>query len=426
MDIRYIKAPREASTAGSVVVAETVGDIIREVRARGDDALRHLNLSIDGVELEDFEVTEAEIRAAGESLSQDLVEDMRFVIDRVEAFARAQRQTLAPLEIEVAEGVHLGHRLIPIEKVGVYIPGGRFPLLSSPQMGIIPARVAGCEEIYVCTPPRTHPAVIYAAHLSGATRIFRVGGAQAIAALALGTATIPKVDKIAGPGNQYVNEAKRQLIGQVGIDQLAGPSEIFVVADESADARIVAADLLAQAEHDPETRVGLITTSEELADATLSEVRRQLKTLKTAEIASASWEKRGEIALAASEADMIAYSDLVAAEHVQVHTKDAHDTARRLSNYGSLFIGANASVVFSDKACGTNHILPTGGSGRHTGGVWVGTFLKVCTHQWIEEAGVDSLARLCARQSAREGLEGHRRAAEVRLHMRGDSQFFPF
>jgi histidinol dehydrogenase/sulfopropanediol 3-dehydrogenase len=283
-------------------------------------------------------------------------------------------------------------------------------------MAIIPARVAGVNEIHVCTPPNVHPAVLYAAHLAGATHIYRVGGAQAIAAFTFGTETIPQVDKICGPGNMYVNEAKRQAIGHVGIDQLAGPSEIFTIADDSADPKILAADLLAQAEHDPETRVGLITISRQIAEATLKEVERQLDILSTAPVARAAWNKRGEIVLCQSEDDMILYSDHIAAEHLQLHTANAGELAGRLRNYGSLFIGQNASVVYSDKVSGTNHILPTGGAAHYTGGVWVGTFLKVCTHQRIEPSGVEVLAKYAARQSDREGLEGHRKAAEIRVN----------
>ncbi|MDT7817701.1 MAG: sulfopropanediol 3-dehydrogenase [Acidobacteriaceae bacterium] len=416
LSLNYIKKPEPVRPADQTDLERSVRAIIECVRDGGDGALRAYSREFDAIELENLEFTQEEIERAGFALDSSLISDMRFVIERVEAFARAQLASISPLEVEILPGIHLGHRLIPIERVGIYVPGGRFPLLSSPQMGIIPARVAGCAEIYVCTPPKAHPAVIYAAHLSGATKIFRIGGAQAIAALAHGTETVPQVDKIAGPGNKYVNEAKRQIIGQVGIDQLAGPSEIFTLADDSADPKMIAADLLAQAEHDPDTRVGLITTSEEIGRATLLEINRQLRTLKTANIAGASWNRRGEIVVCNDEAEMIAYSDYIAAEHLQVHTKDADATAHKLRHYGSLFIGQNASVVFSDKACGTNHILPTGRAGRYTGGVWVGTFLKVCTHQRIEQTGVNILAPLCARQSAREGLDGHQRAAELRVN----------
>jgi sulfopropanediol 3-dehydrogenase len=414
--LHYIKAPQPISAADDARVRELVANIRRDVAARGDAALRDYTRQFDGVDVAALRVSDAEIEAARLACDPDLLEGMRFAAERIGAFAQAQLATLSPLDIEVLPGIHLGHRLIPLQRVGAYVPGGRYPLLSSPLMAIIPAKVAGVDEIHVCTPPRAHPGVLYAAHLAGATHIYRVGGAQAIAALTFGTETIPQVDKICGPGNVFVNEAKRQAIGHVGIDQLAGPSEIFTLADDGADPKILAADLLAQAEHDPETRVGLITTSRRIAEATRDEVERQLTLLATEPVARAAWNKRGEIVLCADEADMIRYSDHVAAEHLQVHTLHAEELAARLRNYGSLFIGQDSSVVYSDKASGTNHILPTGGAARYTGGVWVGTFLKVCTHQRIERGGVEILAEYAARQSEREGLDGHRKAAEIRVN----------
>ena len=264
-------------------------------------------------------------------------------------------------------------------------------------------------------PPTAHPAMIAGCHLSGADRIFRIGGAQAIAAMAYGTESVAAVDKIMGPGNAFVNEAKRQVFGPVGIDQLAGPSEIFVVADETGDPEMIATDLLAQAEHDIRTRVGLITTSKKLAEATAKEVARQLETLSTAAVAGVAWADYGLIVHCADEATMIAYSDFIAAEHLQVHTADPHAMAAKLRNYGSLFIGPMASVVYSDKCCGTNHTLPTMAAGRYTGGLWVGSYVKICTHQWLDERGVAAVAPPAARQAATEGMEGHRRAAVFRL-----------
>lgn len=412
----YIKAPEPKREQESRELREMIAALMNDVQERGDAALRDYSEKFDGMRLEQFEVTAEEIEAARQACDEQLLADMRFGIERIRAFAEAQLKTLQPLEVETLPGLHLGHRLIPIQRVGAYVPGGRYPLLSTAQMSIIPAKVAGVEEIIVCTPPKVHPAVLYAAHLSGATRIFRVGGAQAIAAFTHGTESIPKVDKICGPGNMYVNEAKRQAIGSVGIDQLAGPSEIFTLADDSADPKILAADMLGQAEHDVETRVGLITTSREVAEKTLAEVERQLTLLATREVAEQSWRKRGEIVLCDSLEEAIAYSDEVAAEHLQVHTRDPHGVGKRLRNYGSLFIGVEASVVYSDKISGTNHTLPTGGAGKYTGGVWVGTFIKVCTHQWLDKRGVEAVAPVAVRQSTREGLEGHRKAAEIRYH----------
>lgn len=414
--IEYIKAPQPIPAADDARVRDIVAAIRQDVAERGDAALRDYSKQFDGVDVDELRVSDADIEAARVACDAELLDGMRFAIERITAFAQAQLATMQPLDIEVLPGVHLGHRLIPLQRVGAYVPGGRYPLLSSPLMAIIPAKVAGVDEIHVCTPPKVHPAVLYAAHRAGATHIYRVGGAQAIAAFTFGTETIPQVDKICGPGNMYVNEAKRQAIGRVGIDQLAGPSEIFVLADDTADPKIIAADLLGQAEHDPETRVGLIITSRRVGEATLHEVERQLTLLATAQVAGAAWAKRGEIVLCRDEADMIAYSDYVAAEHLQVHTAAAEALGARLRNYGSLFMGQDASVVYSDKVVGTNHILPTGGAAHYTGGVWVGTFLKVCTHQRIERNGVEEIAEYAVRQSAREGLEGHRKAAEIRIN----------
>ena len=295
------------------------------------------------------------------------------------------------------------------------MPGGRYPLLSAPIMTIVPAKVAGVDEVIACLPPNAHRAMIAGCHLAGADRIFRIGGAQAIAAMAFGTKTVPAVDKIVGPGNAFVNEAKRQVFGPIGIDQLAGPSEIYTLADHTGDAEMIATDLLAQAEHDVRTRVGLITTDAILAHAVKAEVERQITVLATAETASQAWQEYGEIAICQDEASMIAYSDYIAAEHLQIHTAHPKDLARKLRNYGSLFIGELASVVYSDKCCGTNHTLPTMAASRYTGGLWVGSYVKIATHQWIEPEGVFSVAPPAVRQSRSEGLDGHRRAAQLRL-----------
>ncbi|GAU86355.1 histidinol dehydrogenase [Bosea sp. BIWAKO-01] len=413
--ITRIKAPQRSAWSDNTPVETTVKAVLEAVRRDGDAALRHYSREFDKLEIDAFEVTPAERAAALDGLETQTRADTEFAIERVRAFAEAQRQTLLPLEIEPLPGLHLGHRIIPIARVGAYVPGGRYPLLSAPIMTIVPAKVAGCDEVIACLPPGAHPAMIAGCHLSGADRIFRVGGAQAIAAMAFGTGTIPAVDKIVGPGNAYVNEAKRQVFGLVGIDQLAGPSEIFVVADETGDAVTIAVDLLAQAEHDVRTRVGLITTDRALADKVLVEIERQLGNLSTAPVAAAAWRDYGEIVVCADEAAMLAYSDHIAAEHLEVHTRDPHATAAKLRNFGSIFIGVAASVVYSDKCCGTNHTLPTMAAGRYTGGLWVGSYLKTCTHQWLDERGVAAVAPPAMRQSASEGLEGHRRAAALRL-----------
>ena len=413
--ITFVKAAREDATADTAAIEATVKTILSDVREKGDAAVRSYAMTFDKNCPEILEVSKAERVQALDLLDHQTREDTEFAIGNVRSFAEAQLKTILPLEVELRPGLHLGHRVIPIETIGAYVPGGRYPLLSAPIMTLVPAKVAGCSEVIACLPPTAHPAMIAGCHLSGADRIFRVGGAQAIAAMAYGTESIPAVDKVVGPGNAFVNEAKRQVFGPVGIDQLAGPSEIFVVADETGDPEMIATDLLAQAEHDIRTRVGLITTSRPLAEATAREVERQLTTLSTAAVAGQAWADYGTIVLCADEEAMLAYSDFIAAEHLQVHTSDPHATARKLKNYGSLFIGTMASVVYSDKCCGTNHTLPTMAAGRYTGGLWVGSYVKVCTHQWLDERGVAAVAPPATRQSATEGMEGHRRAAAFRL-----------
>lgn len=413
--VQYVKAPERDSIGDNASVETLVAQIIADVRERGDVAVRDYSVKFDKAELAAFEVTPEEREAALAELDRQTRADTEFAIGNVRKFAEAQLATILPLEIELRPGLHLGHRVIPIERVGCYVPGGRYPLLSAPIMTIVPAKVAGCDEVIACLPPNAHRAMIAGCHLSGADRIFRIGGAQAIAAMAYGTDSVPAVHKIVGPGNAFVNEAKRQVFGPVGIDQLAGPSEIFIVADETGDAVMIATDLLAQAEHDIRTRVGLITTDRALAEATFKEVERQLLDLSTAPVAGQAWRDYGEIVVCDDEAAMIAYSDHIAAEHLQVHTLDPQATAKTLRNYGSLFIGELASVVYSDKCCGTNHTLPTMGAGRYTGGLWVGAYVKIATHQWLDERGVAAVAPPAARQSASESLEGHRRAAQLRL-----------
>jgi sulfopropanediol 3-dehydrogenase len=413
--IHYLKAPEPPAAADARLVEQTVREVLEAVQSRGDEALKHYSRVFDQSEVDQFEVRMDVREAAVAGLDPQTLADTRFAVERVRAFAEAQLTTILPLEVEPLPGLHLGHRIIPIERIGAYVPGGRYPLLSAPVMTIVPAKVAGCDEVIACLPPNAHQAMIAGCHLAGADRIFLVGGAQAIAAMAFGTETIPAVDKIVGPGNAFVNEAKRQVFGPVGIDQLAGPSEIFIVADGSAEAGMIAADLLAQAEHDVSTRVGLITTDAKLAADTLAEIERQLADLPTAGVAAPAWRDFGQVVVCEDEAAMIAYSDHIAAEHLQVHTLDPQATARKLRNYGSLFIGPLASVVYSDKCCGTNHTLPTMGAGRYTGGLWVGSFVKICTHQWLDRHGVEAVAPPAIRQSSSEGLEGHRRAAAIRL-----------
>ena len=416
--VEYIKAPAQSASVATGDLADLVSNILSSVRIRGDEAVREFSQRFDKISLEQFEVSQADREFAVVQMDPQTRADTEFAIDNVRRFAEAQYRTILPLEIEALPGLHLGHRIIPIERVGAYVPGGRYPLLSAPIMTIVPGKVAGCDEVVACLPPNAHPAMIAGCHLSGADRIFRIGGAQAIAAMAFGTESVPQVHKIVGPGNAFVNEAKRQVFGVVGIDQLAGPSEIFVVADATGDAELIATDLLAQAEHDVRTRVGLITTDRRLAEETVKEVTRQLGSLSIAGTAGESWTNYGEVVLCADEVAMIRYSDHIAAEHLEVHTADPHAFAAKLRNYGSLFIGQNASVVYSDKCVGTNHTLPTLGAGRYTGGLWVGSYVKIATYQWLENGAIDLVAPAATRQSASEGLEGHRRAAAIRFDRR--------
>lgn len=412
---RFLKAAQEKDSSAEKNLHDLVAGILDDVRHRGDAAVRDLSRKFDDIDLVVTEVSREEIDRALANFDEQTLADSKFAIEQVRNFAEAQYASMLPLEVELLNGVHLGHRIIPIETVGCYVPGGRYPIYSAPIMSIVPAVVAGCDNIVACLPPKAHEAMFALCHLAGATSIYRVGGAQAIASMAYGTETIPAVDKIVGPGNAFVNEAKRQVFGTVGIDALAGPSEIFTIADESANPKIIAADLLAQAEHDVHTRVGLAITSEELAKATLQEIEAQLKTLSTEDTARKAWEGQGEIVVCDDEDALVAFANYMATEHLQIHTKNPHELVPRLRNYGSLFIGENASVVYSDKCCGTNHTLPTMAAARYTGGLWVGTYVKVCTHQWIDDNGIQAVAPHAVRQSLTEGMEAHGRAAALRL-----------
>ena len=412
--VEYVKIPETAHDASSGV-RSTVEEILQSVLDEGDAALRRFSKKLDQVDLEVFEVTQEQAETAISSLDPMTKSDSEFAIDNITRFANAQLQTLQPLEYESLPGLHLGHRNIPIERVGCYVPGGRYPIFSAPIMSIVPAKVAGCSSVIACLPPNAHESMVALCSLSGADRIFRLGGAQAIAAMAYGSDSIPAVDKIVGPGNSFVNEAKRQVFGTVGIDALAGPSEIFVVADDTADARIVAADILGQAEHDPAARAGVVTTSSTLALEVQRQVELQLETLSTREVAGRAWRDHGSIAVVENAEGLVEYANAVAAEHLEIHASNPHELSNSITNYGSQFIGENASVVYSDKCAGTNHTLPTLGAARYTGGLWVGTYLKTCTHQWLDQHAVPTVAKPAIRQSLAEGMEAHARAAAARL-----------
>jgi sulfopropanediol 3-dehydrogenase len=399
-------------------VAETVRSIVADVADRGDTAVREWSARLDRWEPESFVVSGDELARVVDSVHASVLDDIRFAQAQIRRFAEAQRQTLADLEIEALPGVTLGHRVLPIASAGSYVPGGRYAIVASAHMSIVPAKVAGVERVAACTPPLggdLPAATIAAMHLAGADEIYCLGGVQAIAALALGTETIAPVDFIAGPGNAFVVEAKRQLFGRVGIDLLAGPTEIVVVADETAEAELVAADLLAQAEHGPTSPAILITTSEELARAVEREVTRQLQDLPTADVATAAWRDHGDIRVVGDDEDALRIVDELAFEHVEVHTRDPDWFLARLRNYGSLFLGETTTVAYGDKTIGTNHILPTGRAARYTGGLWVGKYLKTVTYQRVTPAASAAIAEISARLSRIEGFEAHARSCDRRV-----------
>jgi sulfopropanediol 3-dehydrogenase len=395
-----------------------VREIIEAVRAKGGDAVRDYSQRLDRWAPAQFRVDREQIEAAYEKVGSQGVSDIRFLRQQVADFARVQLNALRAVEVEPHPGIKLGHRLIPIESVGCYVPGGLYPLIASVQMQVTTAKVAGVRRVISCAPPRGDgiwPATLVAMDVCGADEIYALGGVQALAAMAYGTDEIAPVDMITGPGNMYVAEAKRQLFGVVGIDLLAGPTEILVIADDTADPEIVAADLLAQAEHGPTSPAHLVTDSAALADAVSEEVDSQLKNLPTREVAGKAWAARGAIAVVKSRDEMVAYSDSMAPEHLEVFTADPSWFHDRLKNYGSLFLGEPATVAYSDKAVGTNHTLPTGRASRYTGGLWVGKFVKVVTYQRLTEAGSDFIAPYASRIAAMEGMLGHSASADVRL-----------
>ena len=399
-------------------LTETVKRIVADVGERGDVAVREWSTRLDHWERESFRLDESEIRHVLDSVPVSELDDIRFAQAQVRRFAEAQRATLGDLEVETLPGVTLGHRTIPIASAGSYVPGGRYPMVASAHMSIVTAKVAGVARVAACTPPlagELPPATIAAMHLAGADELYCLGGAQAIAALALGTETIVPVDFVAGPGNAYVVEAKRQLFGRVGIDLLAGPTEIVVVADETADAELVAADLLGQAEHGPTSPAILVTTSRQLARDVEREIARQLESLPTADVASAAWRACGEIRVVADDEEAVAEVDALAFEHVEVHTRDPDWYLERLRNYGSLFLGETTTVAYGDKTIGTNHILPTGRAARYTGGLWIGKYLKTVTYQRVTRGASAAIGEICARQCRVENFEAHARSCDLRV-----------
>lgn len=421
--LRWVKEPEPEEREDTLAVQATVRRIIEAVRDDGEQGLREYSRQLDGWDPERFRVSQTEIERAYEAVGDAAVEDIRFVHEQVKSFARAQLESLRPVEVSPHAGITLGHRLIPVNSVGCYVPGGHYSLIASAHMQVTTAKVAGVQRVLACAPPRNGkgiwPATLVAMHLCGADEIYAIGGVQALAAMAHGTAEIRPVDMITGPGNAYVAEAKRQLFGQVGIDLLAGPTEILIIADAAADPDIVAADLLGQAEHGPTSPAHLVTNSPALADAVSEALDTQLESLPTRNIAGEAWRRRGAIAVVASREDMVEYSDWFGPEHLEVLTEEPGWYHDRLTNYGSIFLGEEATVAYSDKAIGTNHTLPTGRASRYTGGLWVGKFIKVVTYQRLSPEGSNFIAPYADRIASMEGMLGHALTGERRLKKYG-------
>ncbi len=422
---RFLKRGMDATAikAADAKVRETVEQILAQIEERGDDAVRDLSQQFDKWSPASFRLSPKEIeKAIGQVAKRDL-EDIKFAQAQVRGFAQKQRETMKDLEVETLPGVILGHRHIPVNSIGCYVPGGRYPMVASAHMSIVTAKVAGVKRIIACAPPfrgGPHPAIVAAMHFGGADEIYVLGGVQAVAAMALGTGSVGAVDMVVGPGNAYVAEAKRQLYGRIGIDLLAGPTETLIIADDSVDGEICATDLLGQAEHGPTSPAILITNSEKLARDTMNEVERLLKILPTADAAGKAWEDYGEVIVCADESEMIAEADRIASEHVQVMTRDPDVFLNGMKNYGSLFLGPRTNVAYGDKVIGTNHTLPTRKNARFTGGLWVGKFLKTCTYQKVltDEASA-RIGEYCSRLCILEGFSGHAEQANVRVRRYG-------
>ena len=406
-------------------VSDAVAVIIDAVRQRGDQAVRDYSQRFDGYAPASFRLGQDDIRKAVAATPETVLDDIRFAQKQVREFAQRQRESLTDFETETLPGIFLGQKNIPVSASGAYVPGGRYPLLASAHMTIVTAKVAGVPRVAACTPPirgELPAASISAMYLAGADEIYLLGGAHAIAALALGTETIDRVDILTGPGNAYVAEAKRQLFGEVGIDLFAGPTETLIIADHTADPFVVAVDLLSQAEHGPDSPAVLITTSEDVARETIVQIEELLPGMPTGDIAAPAWRDYGEVHLAADLKEAYALADAFASEHVQVLTENPREALEAMTNYGALFLGTRTTVAFGDKVIGTNHVLPTRKAARYTGGLWVGKFLKTVTYQEIRnDESSAQLGQVCGRASRAELFEGHARAADLRAAIFGDA-----
>lgn len=418
MGTEYLKEAESQSISVSEEVVESVSDILRTVRFDGDEAVREFTEEFDGVELESLRVPDATIKAAGDELDAGEREAIDQTIENVRAFHETQFDHIQGFEEEFRPGITMGTRIVPIERAGVYIPGGEHPLVATPAMTIVPAKVAGVDQVVACAPPQEdgsiNPAQLYAMSQAGVDEVYSIGGAQAIASMAYGTETVPDVDIVTGPGNVFTTEAKRQVFGHVGVDFLAGPTEVLIVADESVDPELVATDILAQAEHDTNSRPVLISLSEDHAETVIGEIGTQLPSLQTEEVARTCWNENGEVAVVDTRAEAVELANEYAMEHLQLMVEQPRELVEDLRNYGSLFIGEHAPVVFGDKAVGTNHCLPTLEVARYSSGIWVGTYLKTPTHQELTAEGAASIADHAAKICEIEGTHAHQISAEAR------------
>ena len=427
MSITHIKKGKSAkdTTENQIKTRQIVEDILSDIQQRGDDAVRELSEKFDKWSPISFRLTDDQIQDIIARVSDETVADIQWAQAQVRRFAQIQKSALRDIEIETIPGVVLGHKNIPVNAVGCYVPGGRYPMVASAHMSVLTAKVAGVKKVIACTPPDPKsgmpPAETVAAmYFGGADEIYILGGVQSMAAMAFGCVGMEKVDMIVGPGNQYVAEAKRQLFGQVGIDLLAGPTEVLVVADETVDAEMVVTDLLGQAEHGPDSPAILLTNSKNLADQIEEEVKKQLTVLPTADLAGKSWEDYGEIILVDTLEEMVSVADDIASEHVQINTADPDYFLDNMTNYGALFLGNRTNVAYGDKAIGTNHTLPTKKAARYTGGLWVGKFIKTCTYQKVLTDEASTLVGdYCSRLCEIEGFTGHKAQADLRVKRYG-------
>ncbi|MBZ5699703.1 MAG: histidinol dehydrogenase [Acidobacteriia bacterium] len=423
--IRHLKTGQsaEAKAENSAQVRSTVEAILGDIAARGEKAVREYSEKFDKWSPASFRLSESEIAECVRALPQGVIDDIQFAQTQIRNFALTQRAALQDVEVQTLPGVVLGHKNIPVNSVGCYVPGGRYPMVASAHMSVVTAKAAGVKRIIASAPPfggKPHAAIVAAMHFGGADEIYAFGGVQAIAAMALGTENIPPVDMLVGPGNAYVAEAKRQLFGRVGIDLLAGPTETLIIADDTCDAEMAAVDLIGQAEHGPGSPAILLTSSAKLAQEVPAAIEKLLSWLPTAAIARQAWHNCGEIILCDTLGEIVQEADRIASEHVQVLTRDPDYFLQRLSNFGSLFLGHRTNVAYGDKVIGTNHTLPTMKAARYTGGLWVGKFIKTCTYQRVltDEAAA-MVGEYCSRLCALEGFAAHKEQADLRVRRYG-------